>query len=236
MDYHLDLSKVMGNHTLGVGGMYYHIRSFDDGWGISASFSAAGTAQNGGLPQTTPGSLPPASCWGHSISYGPWVGSTAADQTENWYGWYAQDQWQVTRNLVLTAGIRWDFVSPANYHRVESGLDMATGQVCITGAVPPQFPKATCPSGYFNSQYNGWEPRFGLTYRAANHTVVHTAVAMLDDHNNTLIQENQNIRLSWPGGALPTLNSLDIGLPTNAYWSALPAAASFLGVEQPVWS
>ena len=43
---------------------------------------------------------------------------------------------------------------------------MANGQVCITGAVPPQFPKSTCPSGYFYSQYNGWEPRFGLTYRA----------------------------------------------------------------------
>ena len=39
------------------------------------------------------------------------------------------------------------------------------------------------------------EPRFDLTYWAANHTVVHTAVALLDDHNNTLIQENQNVRL-----------------------------------------
>ena len=48
MDYHLDLSKVMGNHTLGVGGMYYHIRSFDDGWGISAGFTTVGTAQDGG--------------------------------------------------------------------------------------------------------------------------------------------------------------------------------------------
>ena len=63
--------------------------------------------------------------------------------------------------------------------------------------------------------------------------MVHTAVALLDDHNNTLIQENQNIRLSWPGAALPALNSLDIGLPTNAYWSSLPAAASFLGSNNP---
>ena len=231
-DYHLDLSKVMGNHTLGVGGMYYHIRSFDDGWGISASFSAAGTAQNG-LTANNTGFTPASFMLGTLDQYAPWVGATAADQTVNWYGWYAQDQWQATRNLVLTAGIRWDFVSPPNYHRVESGLDMANGEVCITGAVPPQFPKSTCPSGYFYSQYNGWEPRFGLTYRATNHTVVHTAVALLDDHNNTLIQENQNIRLSWPGAALPTLNSLDIGLPTNAYWSALPAAASFLGSNNP---
>jgi hypothetical protein len=212
--------------------MYYHIRSFDDGWGISTNFSSAGTAQDGITANNT-GFTPASFMLGTLDLYGPWVGATAADQTANWYGWYAQDQWQVMRNLVLTAGIRWDFVSPPNYHRVESGLDMATGKVCITGAVAPQFPTATCPSGYFYSQYNGWEPRFGLTYRALNRTVVHTAVALLDDHNNTLVQENQNIRLSWPGGALPTLSSLDIGLPTNAYWSALPAAASFLGANNP---
>jgi len=231
MDYHLDLSKVVGNHTLGAGGMYYHIRSFDDGWGISANFASVGTAQDGVSNGT--GFAPASFMLGTLDLYAPWVGATAADQTENWYGWYAQDQWQISHKLVLTAGIRWDFVSPPNYHRVESGLDMATGQVCITGAVAPQFPTATCPSGYFYNQYNGWEPRFGLTYRAANNTVVHTAAALLDDHNNTLIQENQNIRLSWPDAALPTLSSLDLGLPTNAYWSALPAAASFLGASNP---
>jgi hypothetical protein len=231
MDYHLDLSKVMGNHTLSVGGMYYHVRSFDDGWGIPATFASVGTAQDGIANQT--GFSPASFMLGTLDDYAPWVGSTGADQTVNWYGWYAQDQWQVTRKLVLTAGIRWDYVSPANYHRVESGLDMSTGKVCITGAVAPQFPTATCPSGYFNPQYNGWEPRFGLTYRPVNHTVVHTAAAMLDDHNNTLVQENQNIRLSWPGGALPDNPNLDIGLPDKAYWNALPAAASFLGANNP---
>lgn len=245
MDYHLDLSKVMGNHTLGAGGMYYHIRSYDDGWGIGVTFSPVGTAQDGASNGT--GFGPASYMLGTIDSYSPWVGATAADQTSNWYGWYAQDQWQITRNLVGTAGIRWDYVSPANYHRVESGLDMETGQVCITGAVPPQFPAATCPSGYFYSQYNGWEPRFGLTYRATNRTVVHTALAMLDDHNNTLIQENQNIRLSWPSSAEPTLSSLDLGAPSGAnftgaadtgspissYWTGMPTAASLLGANNP---
>src|SRR5579862_3172732 len=113
---------------------------------------------------------------------------------------------------------------------------MATGQVCITGAVLPQFPKATCPSGYFYSQYNGWEPRFGLTYRAAKRTVVHTAVVILDDHNNTLVQENQNIRLSWP--RCGTADPQQFG-----YWIAgqrllaRPAGCSIVSrVEQPVWS
>lgn len=246
MDYHLDLSKVIGNHTLGVGGMYYHIRSYDDGWGISTGFSAAGTAQDANTASNT-GFSPASFLLGTLDSYSPWIGDTGTDQTVNWYGWYTQDQWQVNRKLVLTAGIRWDFVSPPNYHKIVSGLDMFTGQACVTGAVAPQFPTATCPSGYFYSQYNGWEPRFGLTYRALNRTVIHGAAAILDDHNNTLVQENQNIRLSWPSAAEPSLTGLDLGSPSgsqfsgksdtgspiSAYWLGMPPAASLLGASNP---
>jgi hypothetical protein len=246
MDYHLDLSKVVGNHTLGAGGMYYHIRSYDDGWGISTGFTSNGTAQDGNTASNT-GFSPASFMLGTLDSYSPWLGDTGTDQTVNWYGWYAQDNWQVNRKLVLTAGIRWDFVSPPNYHKIVSGLNMFTGEACVTGAVAPQFPKATCPSGYFYSQYNGWEPRFGLTYRALNRTVVHGAAAILDDHNNTLVQENQNIRLSWPSAAEPSLTGLDLGSPTGAnfsgavdtgsptssLWSGMPAAASLLGAANP---
>ena len=231
MDYHLDLSKVVGNHTISAGGMYYHIRAFDDGWGIGAGFSTVGTAQDGTANGT--GFSPASFMLGTLDNYGPWVGSTGADQLINWFGWYAQDTWQATRNLVITAGIRWDYVSPPNYHRVESGLDMANGAVCITGAVQPQFPNATCPSGYFYKQFNGWEPRFGITYRPLSGTVLHLATAILDDHNNTVMQENQNIRLSWPAAAEPTFSSLDLGLPTNAYWGAQPSAASLIGANNP---
>lgn len=246
MDYHLDLSKVVGNHTLGAGGMYYHIRSYDDGWGISTGFTSSGTAQDGNTASNT-GFSPASFMLGTLDSYSPWIGDTGTDQTVNWYGWYAQDNWQVNRKLVVTAGIRWDFVSPPNYHKIVSGLNMFTGEACVTGAVAPQFPKATCPSGYFYSQYNGWEPRLGLTYRALNNTVVHGAAAILDDHNNTLVQENQNIRLSWPSAAEPSLTGLDLGSPTganfsgavdtgspgSAYWTGMPAAASLLGAANP---
>jgi hypothetical protein len=246
MDYHLDLSKVIGNHTLGAGGMYYHIRSYDDGWGTSVGFSAAGTAQDGNTATNT-GFSPASFMLGTLDSYSPWVGNTGTDQTVNWYGWYAQDTWQVNHKLVLTAGIRWDFVSPPNYHKIVSGLNMFTGQACVTGVVSPQFPAATCPAGYFYNQYNGWEPRFGLTYRVMNHTVAHGAAAILDDHNNTLVQENQNIRLAWPSAAEPNLGGMDLGSPTgayfsgakdtgspaSAYWSGMPAATSLIGANNP---
>jgi len=239
MDYHVDLSKVVSNHTLGVGGMYYHIRAYDDGWGEGTGFAHNGTSSDGS--QNGSGFGPASFMLGTLDSYSPWLGATGADQLINWYGWYAQDTWQATRSLVLTAGIRWDFVTPPNYHRVESGLDMETNQICITGAVAPTFTSATCPSGYFYSQKNGWEPRFGITFQPANRTVLHSAIAILDDHNNTVMQENQNIRLSWPDAAEPVFSSLDLGLPTktgnsqvaSSYWTGMPTEASLVGASQP---
>jgi len=106
MDYHADLSKVAGNHTLGVGGLYYHVRSYDDGWGAGMGFTQNATAQ-GATPGPT-GFGPASLLLGTPDNYGPWVGNTGADQTVNWYGVYGQDQWQATKKLVVSAGIRWD--------------------------------------------------------------------------------------------------------------------------------
>lgn len=230
MDYHVDLSKVVSNHTLGVGGMYYHLRSYDDGWDAGANFTQNATSQDGTAGPTGYGGA--SFLLGTLDSYTPWLGNTGADQTINWSGFYAQDQWQVTKKLVLTAGIRWDYVSPPNFHKIVSGLDVLTGQFLVTGAVLPSVPQATAPSGFFNSQYNGWEPRFGLVYSATSKTVFHGAFAMLDDHNNTLIQENQNIRLSWPSGIAANLQSLDLGVPTT-YLNNLPLASTLLGGLTP---
>jgi len=217
---------VVSNHTLGVGGMYYHLRSYDDGWQAGANFTQNATSQGGTNGPTGYGAA--SFLLGTLDSYTPWVGNTGADQTVNWWGWYAQDQWQVTKKLVMTAGIRWDYVSPPNYHKVVSGLNVLDGKFIVTGAVPPSFLAPTGPSGYFNPQYNGWEPRLGAVYQLNDRTVLHGAFAILDDHNNTLIQESQNIRLSWPSGVAANLTSLDLGIPTT-YLDNLPPASSLLG-------
>lgn len=230
MDYHLNLSKVISNHTVSVGGMYYHLRSYDDGWTAGANFAQNATAQDGTAGPTGYGAA--SFMLGTLNSWSPWVGNTGADQTENWYGWYAQDQWQATKNLVLTAGIRWDYVSPANYHKVVSGLNVLNGKFIVTGPVPPSYPQATGPSGFFEPQYNGWEPRFGFAYQPFSKSVIHGAFAMLDDHNNTLIQENQNIRLSWPSGVAANVQSLDLGVP-KMYLNNLPPASTYLGGLAP---
>ena len=94
-DYHADLSKVVGNHTIGVGAMYYHIHTFDDGWGSGTAFTQNGTSQDATAGPT--GFGPASFLLGDLNVYSPWIGSTGADQTVNWWGLYAQDQWKVTQ-------------------------------------------------------------------------------------------------------------------------------------------
>jgi hypothetical protein len=231
-DYHADFSKVVGRHTFGVGGMYYHIHGLDDGWQYTTGFtqnatSLAGTATNTGLG-------PASFMLGLPDSLGAVLGNSAADLTINWYGIYAQDQWQVTKKLALTAGIRWDFVTPANFHKIISSFDPLNGQFLVNGAVPPAYPNATASSGLYNAQYNGFEPRFGIAYAVTQRTVVHSAFAILDDHNNNLIQQNQDLRVTWPAAVNTSVTLLNRSLPT-VYLNQLPPASSYLmGLPQYV--
>ena len=224
-EYHADLSKVLRGHTMGVGFMYYHIHSITDGWNYSLGFTQNATSQ-GALSSTT-GMGPASFLLGLPDNYSAWVGSTGINQAVRWYGGYAQDQWQVTRRLALTLAFRYDFVSPPDYNgRVIGSLNALDGQFCVNAAVSPSFPQATCPSGYFYAQHNGYQPRLGLAFKATDHTVLRAAFAKLDDHNNSLAQENQDMRLSWPTSIDAVVSGLNRGLP-NQFFNAMPTAASF---------
>jgi hypothetical protein len=106
-DYHADLSKVVGNHTIGVGGMYYRIHSFDDGWQYTMSFTSNGTSVD--ASQSGTGYGPASLLIGTPDSYTPWVGDTSEDQHINWYGIYAQDHCKLQRiaGQAETRVLRW---------------------------------------------------------------------------------------------------------------------------------
>ena len=139
----------------------------------------------------------------------------------NWWAGYVQDQWKATQRLTVTAGLRWDFVSPPSFSDAVSGLDIATGKFLITRPFLPLFPKAIGPSGFYYAKYNGFEPRVGLVYQAAPHTVARAAFAIMDDHNHSLVQEDQNLRLSWPNAVTISVSQQNQGLPT-LYLNNLP--------------
>ncbi len=230
MDYHLDLVKTVGRHTVSGGVVYYHVRFYDDGFQVENDFTHNATSVDGSAGST--GFGPASFLLGAMHNYSPRLGNTAADQTVNWYGVYAQDLWQLTPKLAITAGIRWDYVAPPNYHKIVSSLDDLTGEFIVTAPVLPYFTKATGTPGFFQPRYNGWEPRFGITYSATSKSVIHAAFAILDDHNNTLVQENQGIRQSWPTGFGETLADLDIAKPTY-YLNTLPSEQSLVNNPAP---
>lgn len=230
-DGHADLSMVRGNHTIGVGGMVYHIHSFDDGWGMSTSFTRNATSQGGVFNNTGLGAA--SFMLGLPDSLFGFLGDTSADTSTFWYAGYVQDKWQVSSKLTVTAGLRYDFVHPPDYKNNKvSGLDADTGAFLIPAAFPPLFSAGNVRKTYFDPKYNGWQPRFGVAYRASEKTVLRGAFAMFDDHNNVLVQESQDPRISWPYGYGVSVSALNRGLPDSSF-DNLPLASSFLDPLQP---
>ncbi|MFZ0590115.1 MAG: TonB-dependent receptor, partial [Bryobacteraceae bacterium] len=231
-DGHADLSIVRGTHTIGAGAMIYHIHSFDDGWGQSVSFTQNATSQ-GGLVNGS-GSGAASFMLGLPDSLYGFLGNTSADERGWWYGGYVQDQWQMSKKLTVTYGLRYDFVEPPSYgSKIVSGLDVLTGNFLVSGAVPPLYPQGNVRKTYYDPHYNGFEPRFGVAYRASESTVFRTAFAMFDDHNNTLVQEAQDPRISWPQGVGASVIDLNRGQPTT-YFNNLPLYSSFFNPLQPL--
>ncbi len=230
-DGHADLSVVRGKHTIGAGAMVYHIHSFDDGWGMGPSFTPNATSQGGVINGS--GFGPASFMLGLPDSLFGFLGNTSADERGWWYGGYVQDQWQASKKLTITAGLRYDFVAPPSYgSKIVSGLNVLTGSFLVSGPVPPLFPTANVRKTYYDPQYKGFQPRFGVAYRASKTTVFRSAFAIFDDHNNVLVQETQDPRISWPQGVGVSLNDLNRGLP-NTFFNNLPSYNSFFNPLQP---
>ncbi|HVW84851.1 MAG TPA: TonB-dependent receptor, partial [Bryobacteraceae bacterium] len=230
-DGHADLSIVRGNHTIGVGAMIYRIHSFDDGWGMSVNFTQNATSQ-GALVNGT-GSGAASFMLGLPDSLSGFLGNTAADQRTWWYGGYIQDQWQISKSLTLSYGLRYDFIAPSSYgDKTVSGLDVLTGNFLVSRPAPPLYPQANVRSTYYDPHYNGFQPRFGVAYRATEKTVIRGAFAMFDDHNNTLVQESQDPRISWPDGVGISVIGQNRGTP-NLFFNNLPLYKSFFNPLQP---
>ncbi len=231
-DGHADLSIVKGSHTIGMGVMIYHIHSFDDGWGASVNFTQNATSQ-GGLSDNS-GNGAASFMLGLPDNLSGFLGNTSANERGWWYGGYLQDQWQVSKNLTLSYGLRYDFVAPPSYgSKIVSGLDVLTGNFLVSGPAPPLYPTANVRNTYYDPHYNGFQPRFGVAYRATPTTVIRGAFAIFDDHNNTLVQETQDPRISWPEGVGISNIDLNRGVPTT-YFNNLPPSAVYFNPLQPL--
>ncbi|MEO8130666.1 MAG: TonB-dependent receptor, partial [Bryobacteraceae bacterium] len=85
---------------------------------------------------------------------------------EQWrYGFFVQDKWQVTSNLTLTLGLRYELPTVP---------ESTTGNGTILNPAQTAFIPSTVPQKipYNNPDHNNWGPRFGFAYRLPSKFVV----------------------------------------------------------------
>jgi hypothetical protein len=81
-------------------------------------------------------------------------------------GIFAQDDWHVTRNLIVNLGVRWDFLSrPYEAHNQQSAFNVNTGTVMIAG-------QNGVSRSIVDNDYTNFAPRVGFAYSMPDHRTV----------------------------------------------------------------
>jgi hypothetical protein len=180
-----NLSWVKGKHTFKFGAdwrdmqnTYY--QTFDGG---SFSFTNNFTAQNGLNPGASGNGL--ASMLLGFGSSGTETAFSVPWESLHYQGYYAQDTWQATAKLTLTAGVRWEIpgvwserynrVASFNPHEVNPALQSAgialNGQP-ILGAVDFANTSQHPEKGMMKEHFGLVAPRLGIAYRLGDKTVL----------------------------------------------------------------
>jgi len=101
-----NVTKILGKHTLKGGLMFRRDNNWNlAGWGFGLNFGGSLTsnpvtgAGGAGLAQFLLGAVDQGS--GTGTYHAPW-------QTNDYYGFYGQDDFRITPNLTLNLGLRWD--------------------------------------------------------------------------------------------------------------------------------
>jgi hypothetical protein len=181
-----DLSYIRGSHSLKFG--FQHQNQNADGFGQqniagAAGFSFLGTS----IPGQTSFPASGGSSFASFLLGDAYSGSTetirAVTQNYPYFGFYAQDDWRLTRKLILNLGLRYDFTLPPtskkdeysdfNPTRPNPGADGYPGALWFAGFGPGRENRRSLVPGW----YKGFGPRLGLAYTPDNKTTFRAAVA-----------------------------------------------------------
>ncbi|HEX4231673.1 MAG TPA: carboxypeptidase regulatory-like domain-containing protein [Bryobacteraceae bacterium] len=223
-----NVTKTYGNHTFTLG---FDMRRIRDDLLQTQTYSPRGayffgTAQtacagdcqlaNGTVTSaTTPNNT---TSWANDLASflldSPQASSTGRDFSgtfptfRQWYFFpYAADRWQVSKNLTLSLGLRWEIYPPAtpafpgqfsNY--IPSNNTLVVGGV---GGNPN--------NGGLVNHLNYLAPRFGVAYRLTGKTVIRTGIGL----SYTPFEDNTYINNNYP-----TKGNLGAVQGTSAYTSA----------------
>jgi len=208
----INVSKIKGSHSLRFGFEYdkFALNHFQPQGGTFGTargtfgFDGTLTALKGGPAVNTGG---PFNSWAQFLlGYPSHVGKITQFTNPNalrFSSWslYARDQWQATKNLTVSYGLRWEYypiLSHDHYGAVR--FDPSTDNILIggEGGVPSD-------TGATASKKN-FGPRVGLAYRLGNKTVIRTGYGITIDPDNMRNQRN----------AFPSVINQDYS-PLNTY-------------------
>ena len=185
-DTNVNLTWIRGTHSLRFGGEYFHqmiaMFSANNDYGVRGGFTLSGgmTALSGGTaPNMYNGwgdwLLGLATALGKDYEYiNPGV------MKEKTYGFYASDQWQVTRKLTANYGLRYE-IWPYYYSGRGLGgvsYDWTTNLIHLGGINGQPW------NAGVNTGHGVLGPRIGLAYRLTPRTVIRTAYGINPNNEN----------------------------------------------------
>jgi hypothetical protein len=225
-----NLSWIKGSHNFRFGGEVFHYSIVDiqanSTVGLRGGFSFTGglTALSGGASPTTYNSwadfllgLP--TTMQHDYQY---IDPAAVIETS--YGFYARDQWQVSRKLTLNYGFRYEVYPYAHAQHGIDGIhyDTATNMVLLKGT------NVDTGHGYI-------APRIGIAYRLDEKTVIRAGYGIntnAESFRNNVQTYPETISATYSGAnSYTAAGSLATGIPTftgpNLNAGAVPLPTNF---------
>ncbi|MGA2538521.1 MAG: carboxypeptidase-like regulatory domain-containing protein [Terracidiphilus sp.] len=152
------LSRVIGAHTLKVGGQFHidQVNDYPNGT-FNGTFNIDGTETGDPFADLLLG-----------VASNFTQSSGSPLYLRNRYeGAYGQDSWRARNNLTINAGLRWEVIMPfwEKYNQIQTWIPGATSTLypgALPGLVVPGdhgIPKTLAPTGYKN-----FAPRIGFAY------------------------------------------------------------------------
>lgn len=232
-----NLTHIIGPHTFKVGAML-QIRHFFQTTANPMNGSLSFTAKQTGGPAGTGGDSLASFLLGVPASYAIATGSTETDGRGPYQGYFAQDDWRVSRKLTVNLGLRYEHTTPPYALNNQIGTltitPVAGGGYTsnILWAGANQFTMQGPQQGGFGrslqkSNYLNFAPRIGVAYSISERTVVRAGYGVF--YNSTFFQELQDKRKFYPN--VPQLSNTvnSAGVPTFLITSTSPPIAGNIG-------
>ncbi len=258
--YKSGLTKIIGSHSIKVGGEWNNMDFYGSPRTGSATYRAFQTS-NPQNPGSTGSQL--ASFLLDVPDAATFRNRATTVRRGGVMGFYAQDQWKVSAKLTFNYGLRYDrtFIpalgETGNENIFTGSYDMQRGVYiiqqqpgscddlkkapCIPGGKLPDHVEVSPTAKIYHDSTDNWQPRIGLAYRLDAKTAIRASFGMFFDNYAAVVQTAQNYSAQWPsvGEQLQeNLNNPTAARPTpsvtgkNPFGSgALPAATPFNQVQ-----